>query len=73
MPLEKISFEEAKMIAERVGLKPGKVIGTEIIRFIKIPKENLEEISWYDFERILKENNLAVYRWKDWLKIMKER
>jgi len=73
MPLEKVSVEEARAIAERAGLKPGKVVGTEIIRFIKVPKENLEEISWDDFGRILRENNLAIYRWKDWLKIMKER
>ena len=35
MAMEKIDFAKAKTIAEKKGLKPGKVKGTEGIQFTK--------------------------------------
>ena len=35
MAMEKIEFSKAKIIAEKKGLKPGKVKGTEGIQFTK--------------------------------------
>jgi hypothetical protein len=68
-----ITLEESKKISEKNRLKPAKVIGTDILRFMKKSGGNLHEISWDEFEKILKENNLAIYLWKDWMKIMKKK
>lgn len=73
MALEKISLEKAKELAEKANVKPGKVKGTEILRFTKDASENIELISWEEFAQILSKNKLAVYASGSWMKIMREK
>lgn len=73
MALEKISVAEAKKIASKVGVKPAVVKGTDLLRFMKNESENLKEITWDEFEKILKKNKLAVYASGEWMKIMREK
>ena len=71
MAMEKISFDKAKTIAEKKGLKPGKVKGTSGIQFTKGTNNRLDVISWGEFEEILNKRKLAVYESDGWMKIMK--
>ena len=71
--MEKISVEKAKEIAEEKGLKPGKVVTTDSgVQFTKGNNENVEVISWEEFEDYLDERDLAVYNSSGWMKIMAE-
>ena len=72
MAMDKITFEKAKTIAEKKGLKPGKVKGTNGIQFTKGTNNRLNVISWDEFEKLLKERKLAVYESAGWMKIMKD-
>ena len=45
MAMEKIEFSRAKIIAEKKGLKPGKVKGTEGIQFTKGNNNRLDVIN----------------------------
>ena len=56
MAMEKITFEKAKTIAEKKGLKPGKVKGTNGIQFTKGTNNRLNVISWDEFEKLLNES-----------------
>lgn len=71
MAMEKISFAKAKTIAEKKGLKPGKVKGTSGIQFTKGTNNRLNVISWDEFEQLLNQRGLAVYESAGWMKIMK--
>ncbi|MEM3445276.1 MAG: hypothetical protein QW115_04835 [Thermoplasmata archaeon] len=73
MALEKITIEKAKELAAKANVKPGKVKGTEILRFAKGATENIELITWEEFQRILEKNKLAVYASGSWMKIMREK
>ena len=75
MSMKKISINEAKEIADEYDLHPAKVKGSEVVNIRKKPNENLEDIDWDEFQRILNEKNLAVYKAEesDFLKIMKEK
>jgi len=71
--MKKITINEVKEIAEEYDLKPAKVKGSDAVNIRKKENETLEDISWEEFERILNEKNLAVYKSpNDWLKIMKD-
>ena len=71
MAMNKITIEEAKKIAEKKGLKPGRVVTTKSgIQFTKGNNKNVEVISWDEFEKNLKERGLAIYNTKGWMKIM---
>ena len=72
--MEKIDMEKVKEIAEEYDLKPAKTKGSDVINIRKKPNDNLEDISWDEFERILEEKGLAVYKAQDsdFLKIMKD-
>jgi len=74
MGMEKIDMEKVKEIAEEYNLKPAKTKGSDVINIRKKPNDNLEDISWDEFERILEEKELAVYKAEDsdFLKIMNE-
>ena len=74
MGMQKIDLEEVKEIAEEYDLKPAKTQGSDVVNIRKKPNDNLEDISWDEFERILKKRGLAVYKAEDsdFLKIMKE-
>ncbi len=72
MSMEKISVREAKEIAEKKGLKPGLVKGTDGIQFTKGNNDRIETVSWSEFEEKLDERDLAVYESGGWMKIMSE-
>ncbi len=74
MSMKKISIEEAKEIASEYDLHPAKVKGSDVVNIRKKTNENLEDIDWDEFNRILNEKNLAVYKAEgsDFLKIMKD-
>lgn len=71
MAMEKIEFGKAKIIAEKKGLKPGKVKGTEGIQFTKGNNNRLNVIGWDEFEELLGKRKLAIYESAGWMKIMK--
>ena len=71
MAMEKITFDKAKVIAEKKGLKPGKVKGTNGIQFTKGTNNRLNVISWDEFKQLLDQRGLAVYESAGWMKIMK--
>ncbi|MCL4325026.1 MAG: hypothetical protein M1144_06165 [Candidatus Thermoplasmatota archaeon] len=71
MAMEKILFSEARKIAEKKGLKPGLVKGTDGIQFTKGKNAHVELITWEDFEKHLKKRKLAVYESGGFLKVMK--
>jgi hypothetical protein len=71
MAMEIISFEQAKEIAKKKGLKPGRVRTTKNgIQFTKGKNKNVDIISWEEFEDSLKKRKLAVYNSGGWMKIM---
>ena len=72
MAMEKIEFAKAKVIAEKKGLKPGKVKGTNGIQFTKGTNNRLDVIGWDEFEKLLNQRGLAVYESAGWMKIMKK-
>lgn len=72
MVMQQISAERAQEIAQRKGLKPGRVKGTDGIQFTKGKNDRLEIISWDEFKKTLRDRNLAVYESGGWMKIMKK-
>ena len=70
--LREFDFEEAKRIAALKGLQPGRVRGTEQIRFTTGWNERLEVIDWTTFETTAQRRNLAVYESGGWMKIMRK-
>lgn len=72
MSMKKISLAEARKIANKKGLKPGLVKGTDGIQFTKGNNPRLKTIDWDEFEKRLDERDLAVYESGGWMKIMKE-
>ena len=73
MVLQEISVDKAKDIAKKNGLKPAKVKGTDIVRFMKNPRDTLQEINWDEMEKTLKANKLSIYASGTWMKIMKRK
>lgn len=75
MSMEKKSIDEVKKIAEKYGLHPAKVKGSDVVNIRKQPNDNLEDVSWDEFEKLLQKKNLAVYKASnsDFLKIMKDK
>ncbi len=71
MAMSKIDLAKAKKIAGVKGLKPGKVKGTSGVQFTKGKNTRLSVIEWDEFEKILKQRNLAIYESGGWMKIMK--
>jgi len=73
MVMEQISVEAARKIAEKKGLKPARVKGTNGLQFTTGNNQRLEVIDWNMFSEILKKRNLAVYESGGWMKIMKKK
>ncbi len=72
--MNKITVDQAKKVAEKKGLKPGKVKGTDGVQFTKgdsKSKGRIEVIDWKEFEAILKKRKLAIYESGGFMKIMK--
>lgn len=72
MVMEPISVEKAIEIAQKKGLKPGRVKGTDGIQFTKGRNDRLEIIDWDEFRRTLNKRRLQVYESGGWMKIMKK-
>jgi len=71
--MRKVTFAEARRIAEEKGVRPARVRGTSVLRFMKVPHGPLEEIAWDEFESIAKARGIAVYESAGWMRIMRER
>lgn len=66
-----IRLEKAKQICKSKGLKPGIVIGTDIVHFIlqeRSIKSQTKEISWEKLEDIPKKKNLSIFEYKGFFK-----
>lgn len=70
MVMEPISVENAKNIAGKKGLKPGRVKGTNGIQFTKGGNSRLEIIDWGEFEGTLGSKGLQIFESGGWMKIM---
>jgi len=70
--LREIEFEEARRIATEKGLQPGRVRGTEQVRFTKGSNERLEVIDWTTFEQTVRRRNLGVYESGGYMKLMRK-
>ncbi len=73
MVMEAITPDNAKSIAQKKGLKPGRVKGTDGIQFTKGRNARLEIITWDEFENTLRKRKLQVYESGGWMKIMKKK
>lgn len=71
MVMQEISLEKAKEMAVSKNLVPGRVKGTVGVQFTKGNNNRLEVIGWDEFERVMRDNNLAVYESNGWMKIMR--
>ncbi len=59
-------------IAQKKGLKPGRVKGTTGVQFTKGRNDRLEIIDWDEFKSTLSKRKLQVYESGGWMKIMKK-
>lgn len=73
MVMQEITVQRAREIAVNKSLQPGRVKGTGGIQFTKGANNRLELIDWNEFERVIRENDLAVYESNGWMKIMKRK
>ncbi|MCQ2069957.1 MAG: hypothetical protein MJZ68_02380 [archaeon] len=72
MAMEKVEDRKTiQLLAEKKGLKPSNVKGTEGVQLTTGNNPRLAFISWDDFFNALDARGLAVYRSGGWLKIMK--
>lgn len=71
MSMDKISLTDARKIADKKGLKPGRVKGTKGIQFTRGKNNRIEPIPWDEFEATLKKRRLAVYESGGYMKVMK--
>jgi hypothetical protein len=72
MGVKPISIDKAKEIAKKKGLKPGKVRGTEkAVQLTKGRRDNIEVISWDEFEDILSKGHLVLCEESGWMRIMR--
>ena len=71
MVMQEITLEKAKEMAVGKNLVPGRVKGTVGVQFTKGNNNRLEVIGWDEFERVMRDNNLAVYESNGWMKIMR--
>jgi len=71
MAMERLDIEEAKDMARKKGLKPGRVKGTTGVQFTKGRNARIEVIGWEEFEEILSKRHLAVFGSGGWMKMMR--
>ena len=67
--MKRITLEEAKKLAERRGLKPARLKGTEIISFVRDYGTRYAPLSWEELEKLVKENEGEIYESNGWIKI----
>ncbi|HEV8595317.1 MAG TPA: hypothetical protein VGR51_07295 [Thermoplasmata archaeon] len=70
--LHEIDFAEVRRIATQKGLQPGRVRGTEQVRFTKGSSDRVEVIDWTSFEQTVQRRNLGIYESGGWMKIMRK-
>ncbi|MCK5292489.1 MAG: hypothetical protein KAR39_10800 [Thermoplasmata archaeon] len=70
--MQPITPEKAMEIAQKKGLKPGRVKGTTGVQFTKGRNDRLEIIDWDEFKSTLSKRKLQVYESGGWMKIMKK-
>ncbi len=73
MAMQEISVSRAREIAVSKKLLPGKVKGTDGIQFTRGSNSRLEIIGWDEFERLVSQNDLAIYESNGWMKLMKRK
>lgn len=71
MAMDKITPTEARKIAEKKKLVPGRVKGTNGIQFTRGKNNRIQPISWEDFDATLKKRRLAIYESGGYMKVMK--
>ena len=71
MSMEKISLLEARKIADKKGLKPGMVRGTNGVQFTRGKNERIQPVTWEEFEGVLRKRRLAVYESGGYMKVMR--
>ena len=67
---EKITVEKTRGIAAKKGLKPGRVIGSDMVHLTK-GGNRFTIISWEEFAEVLEKRGLSVYEYGGFMKIMK--
>lgn len=65
--VEHIGLDKVKTLAEKKGLKPARVKGTDGISLTK-GNTRMDIITWDDFTASLKRRGLAVYESGGWMK-----
>ena len=70
--LREIEFAEARRIASQKGLQPGRVRGTEQVRFTKGSSDRVEVIDWTSFEQTVVRRNLGIYESGGFMKLMRK-
>jgi len=75
MTMDKISIEEMKALAKKYKLHASKVRGEEVIAIRKHPSDRFDDITWEEFEKIMKKHKLAIYKASesDFVKLMKDK
>ncbi|MEM2869231.1 MAG: hypothetical protein QW379_02255 [Thermoplasmata archaeon] len=73
MALREITLQEAMTIAQKKGLRPGKVRGTTRVQFTRGKNYRIEVVDWSFFRTCLKKRGLAIYEDEGFLKLMKRR
>jgi len=73
--MNKITIEDLKKITKHYDLHVCRIKGSEVVQIRKNPSDKYEDISWKEFETVLKQKGLAVYKAaeSDFLKIMKDK
>ena len=74
MSMEEIPMPKVKFIAKKFGLTPIKIKGTSQVNIAKYTDSaKYELISWEEFEAILEQKGLSVYKAREscFLKLMK--
>jgi len=71
----KITIEQMKALAKKYKLHASRVKGEEVIAIRKHPSDRFEDISWEEFEKIMKKRKLAIYKAteSDFIKLMKDK
>ncbi len=71
MGLRKISICQAKKMAAKMGLRPGKIRGLDGVQFTTGRNKRVTPISWCEFQELIRSRGLAVYDNNGWMKIMR--
>jgi len=70
--LREIDIVEARRIAAAKALQPGRVRGTEQIRFTRGGSERIEVIDWTSFATTVERRNLGIYESGGFMKLMRK-